>query len=108
MEGKRVELNAMSTSQLIEWLEKKLVANGIQKVVPNDETLEQSYRRALKHQLVQQRIGAIEEKAAERANACKVPGNLRSRVVKKMKDCPSLPWDEAVEFIVSQRQGGDV
>jgi hypothetical protein len=106
MDGNRVELNAMSTSQLIEWLEKKLLANGIKKVVPDGETLEQAYRRSMKHELVQQRIAAIEEKAEQRAKACKVPTNLKSRVVKKMKDYPSLPWDKAVELVVSGRLGG--
>jgi len=44
--GQRVELNAMTSGNLINFLEGKLNDLGISKVIPGDATLEQAYRRA--------------------------------------------------------------
>jgi hypothetical protein len=44
-EGERVELNAMTADQFIDWLERKLDEQGIGKVVPDPETLATAYRR---------------------------------------------------------------
>jgi hypothetical protein len=44
--GRRVELNAMTSRQFIEWLERKLAENGVQKVVPDRQTLGAAWRRA--------------------------------------------------------------
>ena len=49
--GQRVELNAMTSDQFIAWLEAKLMAVGVQKVVPDQETLAKAYRRAVRRDL---------------------------------------------------------
>ena len=45
--GRRVELNAMMSHELIAWLEGKLREHGVEKVVPDAETLGAAYRRAV-------------------------------------------------------------
>jgi hypothetical protein len=45
--GARVELNAFTSDRLVHWIEAKLQQHGIQKVVPDDETLQAAYRRAM-------------------------------------------------------------
>ena len=46
--GRRVELNAFTSPQFIEWLEAKLSEQGLdQRLVPSQDVLEDAYRRAL-------------------------------------------------------------
>src|SRR5215472_5309626 len=54
--GRRVELNAMTSSQLIAWLERKLEEHGVKKVVPTNATLVSAYRRATYLQELKQQI----------------------------------------------------
>ena len=44
--NQRVELNAFTSADFIKWIESKLDEHGIQKVIPDDETLELAFRRA--------------------------------------------------------------
>lgn len=55
-DGQRVELNAMGSRQLVDWLEGKLTAAGVKKVVPDDEALTAAYRRARKLAVVRRAI----------------------------------------------------
>ena len=45
--GRRVELNALTSDQLVAFLEGKLRQHGVGKVVPDRETLDAAYRRAV-------------------------------------------------------------
>jgi len=45
--GQRVELNAMTSAQFIDWLEEKLLEAGVNKVVPEAAVLQKAWRRAL-------------------------------------------------------------
>ena len=44
--GRRVELNAFTSDQFIEWLEAKLRLHGVKKVIPDGKTLAEAYRRS--------------------------------------------------------------
>ena len=44
--GKRVELNAMTSRQFIDWLEGKLKQHDVEKVIPDEETLAQAWHNA--------------------------------------------------------------
>jgi hypothetical protein len=45
-QGKRVELNAMTSRQFLDWLEGKLRDHGVEKVIPDVALLGTAYRRA--------------------------------------------------------------
>ena len=45
--GERVELNALGSARLVEWLERKLIAVGVEKFIPSSDILADAYRRAL-------------------------------------------------------------
>ena len=62
-----MELNAFTSSDFIKWIESKLKQHGIKKVVPDAETLETAYRRALQIELIRQQLPAIISKAGEQA-----------------------------------------
>ena len=43
--GQRVELNAMTSRQFLDFVERKLKQHKVQKLVPDEATLEEVYRR---------------------------------------------------------------
>lgn len=46
-EGRRVEMDAMSSRQFLDWLEARLLENGVEKYIPDDDAILEGYRRAL-------------------------------------------------------------
>ena len=61
-ECQRVELNAMTSPQLVEFVERKLIEHGIAKVVPADEVIAAHARRLIERTLTKK---AIDEMATE-------------------------------------------
>jgi DNA topoisomerase VI subunit A len=103
--GKRVELNAMTTEEFLEFIEKKLKKHGVKKVIPNEEDLGIAYRRAILGQKVERFI----YRKSQALEECEVPSNLESQVKKYLKKNPEWPWDKAIWRIVSENEddGGD-
>jgi hypothetical protein len=99
---RRVELNSMTAPQLIKWIEGKLKKHGIKKLVPDDEVLEEAYRRALKHYHVQHRLCEIEDQEQALANAAKLPNSFAKKVKAALKANPALPWDVVVAAIAEE------
>ena len=54
-EGERIELNAMDSVTFITWLEAKLVAAGVRKLVPEGEALTAAYQRMAQIAMLQRR-----------------------------------------------------
>ena len=98
---RRVELNALTSDQLVAFIERKLTEHGIQKVVPSVDLLRDTYRLYAKSKRVEEIVAeAIAEIDDE---GITVPANLRSRVSALLKKDPKLRWDEAVAAIVKPR-----
>lgn len=97
--GKRVELNAMNSAQLVKWLESKLEEVGVKKVIPDIKVLESAYRNA--HKI------AYVENAAQKAinsysgNNVTMPDNLQYIVKEKLNKTRSS-WDEIVSEIAER------
>ena len=100
--GERVELNAMSSEQFINFLESKLRAHGVRKLVPKPEVLKEAYRRALAVALVNRSISTMTQAAHEQSQSAKIPSRLEKEVRRLLKDNQSLPWDAAVAQIVAE------
>ena len=101
--GQRVELNAFTSDQLIEWLEAKFEDHGVEKVIPADETLAAAYRRGV----LVNKVNAEIEKARDTADSgspVRVPKTLGRRVRALLREEPELAWDEAVTQIVEKRR----
>jgi hypothetical protein len=98
--GERVELNALASDALVALIEHKLNEHGIAKVVPDDETLADAYRRLHKQAVIQDKIDELIEDLDE-AEA-KVPPGLRQRIKKVIKADPARPWDAIVREIVEE------
>ena len=94
--GRRVELNAFTSGDFIRWIESKLKAHGIKKVVPDAETLEAAYRRALQIETVRGQLDAIVQAAGEHAQQAKLPAHLDRIVRKGFKADPAQSWDQVI------------
>jgi len=94
----RVELNAMASDALIEMIERKLEEFGLEKVVPDDKLLEETYR-AFHHS--DELREAFEEAEREfKATEITVPEDLREQVRKILEQHQSLRWDDAVRNVL--------
>ncbi|MDR3639635.1 MAG: hypothetical protein P4L84_37895 [Isosphaeraceae bacterium] len=94
--NQRVELNALSSDQLIELIEKKLTENGVEKVIPDLQVLAAAYRRACQVTLLNRVIAAAGEKTRVQAAAMILPDDLAGEVRARLKLNPKIPWDKAV------------
>ena len=91
--GERVELNAMNSKQFIDWLEKKLQAAGVEKVIPNTDALTRAYRRAVRITNIQR---AIDELGDIEDEDIPIPVDLDARVRRALEETPTISWDLAV------------
>jgi hypothetical protein len=105
--GERVELNAMTSPQLVEWLETKLQEQLPNRLVPNDRVLKNAYRRALAAAEINRALEEIIPVAKEHALEAEVPENLRQRLKRVMKKHPAMPWDEVLYRVAKRRAKRD-
>jgi hypothetical protein len=100
LQDHRVELNAMTSRQLIDFIEEKFAEHGVAKLIPDAATIEQHARRVIERQLVEQAIAKVAEEIAEKAKTAELPTKLRERIEEIVEEQPELPWDVAVAKIV--------
>jgi hypothetical protein len=102
--GRRVELNAFTSPQFIEWLESKLVEQGLAKrLVPDDEVLEAAFRRALAVAHINGVIDGAVEEAERIADEATVPKTLKRQLRQKMKERDEA-WDKALYRLAESKQ----
>ncbi len=102
--GQRVELNAFASDHFIQWLEGKLAAHDVKKVVPDDDVLADAYRRAIYVQAVNEEIQRANDEARKISEGAKIPKTLRRKVDKLLRENQTLSWDDALAHIVQRRK----
>lgn len=101
-EGQRVELNAMSSEQIVTWLKNKFVQHGVAKVIPDDDMLDRVYRAAARRAVVQQAVNEVMETFS--LEDVDVPANLREQLEHRL-DGSTLSWDKIVWVLASGKAG---
>ena len=101
-QGRRVELNAMTSPQFITWLEGKLKKHGVEKFVPGDDVLEVAFKRVLVAHKLNVEIDRAFPKLRDQADSAQLPGDLASRVRTHLKEHPHHSWDQAVAEIAAE------
>lgn len=92
--GRRVEINAMTSEQLIAWLERKFKEYEVKKLIPDNDTIIAGFKRASYLQQLKEKIEELEEEGfAENIDA---PEDLKSQVEELLEKNPDMSWDEAV------------
>jgi len=96
--GKRVELNAFSSDDFVDWIESKLREHRVKKVVPDSETLLIAYHRAALTNILNEKLESFIDVA--RKDVAKLnPQQLTQKVEKRLNQNPKMPWDQAVADI---------
>jgi hypothetical protein len=103
--GKRVELNALG-GQFAKFVDDKLAAYGVQKVIPSNRIIEAKWRRNQYLADLNSEIREIDRTVRERilnyngtGKPIAAPDDLRARIEQKLIDHPTMSWDEAINDI---------
>jgi Topoisomerase 6 subunit A/Spo11, Toprim domain len=91
-QGRRVELNAMTSPQLIDWLEEKLVAHDVAKVIPDEDTLADAYRHKMVAFQFQEGIEKLRRQLPD-PETIEVPDDLADQIDDVLAETPELSWD---------------
>jgi len=107
--GRRIELNAFTAPQFVEWLEGKLRAAGLddrERMIPPDDVLERAYRRCIVTARVNKAVRDMHAGAVEEATAAKVPKRLRNQLRAAMRGVDE-PWDIVLHRLTAAGLGID-
>jgi len=105
---RRVELNAFTSPQFVEWIEAKLTEHRFDKrLVPKDDVLEDAYRRAVVVDIVNAAIEEAMEFATDEAENATVPKTLGRQLRAHMKENPDMPWDKALADQAHEKRNGN-
>lgn len=102
---RRVELNVMTSPQLVEFVERKLNEYGVAKVVPDDDVIQAHARRLLERALTEKAIAEIAPDIAQKAKRLELPADLADRIEGILVDRPALSWDRATAEILDEMVG---
>jgi hypothetical protein len=96
----RVELNAMKSEQLVEFVEGKFREHGItEKIVPDNETLAKTYKLFAASREAEKLVERELKRMAE--TSVSVPADLDELVRQALQQHPEIRWDKAVQDILS-------
>jgi hypothetical protein len=103
----RVELNAMTTPQFIAWLDRKMAAHGIGKLVPPDDVIAEELETRLADKVREHVIDRIlreanaEDQIAEALAAIERPSaeELEAGIRQLFDRTPAAPWRDHIEAI---------
>jgi hypothetical protein len=98
--GRRVELNALVGTEFTDWLETKLEGERVEKVVPDEATIEAAYRRGWEYESLNVAIRQAVGEARAAAAAVEVPADIVTQVTDGIEDDPELAWDDVLASLV--------
>jgi hypothetical protein len=101
LRSERVELNAMTARQLVDFVEAKLKEAGIDKVIPNGKTLARTYQMFVASNQLAEAFEETKKTLEGEAEALiSVPADLEEKVRAELQKLPDIPWHHAVRLIV--------
>jgi hypothetical protein len=108
LRDQRVELNAMTSRQLVDFVEDKLKQHGISKVIPDARTLAETYKMFAASDRLFKAFDELREKLEdEEQETVKVPDDLKAKIENKLKEEPDITWHRAIRLIVDPDASDD-
>jgi hypothetical protein len=109
LRGNRVELNAMTSRQLVDFVEAKLKKHSIEKVIPDRGTLAQTYKLFAASDRLSKAFDEAKEKFKDESEeaSIKVPDDLEAKVAVKLQEQRDITWHRAVRLIVDPDASDD-
>ncbi len=103
--GQRVELNALTSAQLMNLITDKLEAHDVSKVIPDGDLLAQAYRRSVALHFMNSKLSELHQEAVKISQSVTIPKDLADQVRKQLAQDSEKSWDGAVAEIT--RLDGD-
>jgi hypothetical protein len=100
----RVELNAMTSDALIAMIEHKLVTYDLQKVVPSEILLAETYRAFHRSHLLREKFKAMARQFDQDASDVEAPADLEDQVRAVLAEHTDLRWDDAIQVVLDATQ----
>ena len=98
----RVELNAMTSDALIAMIERKLQDYGLDKVMPDDDLLAETYRAFHHSQELRKKFEKIKDEFKD--TGVKIPRNLKKQIRAILHEHGDLRWDDAIQIVLDKTQ----
>jgi hypothetical protein len=100
--NRRVELNAFTAPQFIEWMETSLRKAGLEeRLIPDDDVLANAFRRAVALAHINRAVQRATKKGIAKAKRAEVPADLRQQLAEALKDSPDA-WDKVLYDVVEK------
>ncbi len=100
--GQRVEINAMTSEQLITWLTAKLDEHEVEKVIPEEEVLGDAYKRAMYCAVIERVIGKAHKRLRKTIAQIECPEDLDERIREYLVQEELSCWDRAVYVLAAE------
>jgi hypothetical protein len=92
----------MTSDALIETIERKLKAYGLEKVIPDNDLLAKTYLAFHYSQQLRQKFKEIEHEFKD--PEIEVPRNLKEQVSAVLDEHGALRWDDAIQIVLDKTQ----
>jgi DNA topoisomerase 6 subunit A-like protein len=100
LRNRRVELNSMTSRQIVDFIEAKFAEQGVIKLIPDAEIIKRHALRVRENQLMEEAIAKAAEQIAEQIAETTLPADLPQLIKDKLNERPSLSWDQALASII--------
>ena len=94
----------MTSDALVAMIERKLEEYGLEKVVPDEDLLERTYRAFHRSQRLRERFKAMEQQFDKEADAADIPDDLEEQVRAVLAEHADLRWDDAIQVVLDATQ----
>jgi hypothetical protein len=102
LRDQKVELNSMTSRQLVDFVEDQLKQHGISKVIPGAETLARAYEMFTMSDRLSKAFDDLKEQFDEDQIEApiKVPKDLDAQIRKQLKQHQNITWHRAVQLVI--------
>jgi hypothetical protein len=102
--NQRVELNALTSGDLVAMIERKLRAYGLEKVIPDEGLLAKTYRAVDRSYRLREKFKEMEQQFDKEAAATTdIPEDLKQRVHAILAEHTDLRWDDAIQCVLDPK-----
>jgi hypothetical protein len=106
LSDQRVELNAMTSRQLVDFVEAKLKQHNIGKIIPAGTTLADAYRMFVASDRLSEAFEEIKENLGDEPDV-PAPDDLEAQIRARLQRQPDITWHHAIRLIVNSKSGDD-
>jgi len=102
LRNRRVEINAMTSRQLVDFIEAQLALHNVEKVIPGDDVLARHARHLIEQDLAREAFDQLRAEFTKQARNAVLPEDLRDRLRAELDAHPEGSWDGALAAVVAR------